>query len=261
MESSSRAAQCAPTALERIAATGLLAHLWPAKNVLIGMCVCRMLNATLPAASRTEIQIGQNGGLPKDWVLQKLEGSLSVCTSSKITARRFVTAAWRGSVCDTLNKFRSRIERLELRHFGLGADQCFVIDGQMTHLHALDLGYNKIPGTMLASIAALANLRVLRLAHNSLGADGAVALSQALLLDRSSKLLTVLDIEGNGVEDSGLSQISLCLAGLSRLKSLVLSNNLIGDLGVWDLVCIYCHLQPLFLFAFVGPHHFTQPPR
>ena len=257
------------TALERVAATGLLAHLWPAEKVLMGMCVCQMLNAALKEAPRIQIKIGRAGvalparrafsvsasvtlcsptarmwagqawagssGMPAERVLKKLEGAISVCTRTEPGAGRPVSDDWRSVVCDVMSKFRSRIERLELRNFGLG-DQCFVIDEEMTNLHELDLGYNKIPGTMLRSIAALENLQVLRLSHNSLGTSSASALSQALLFGRCAKSLTLLDIGGNEVGDSGLSHISLCLAGLSQLKSLLLSHNLIGDRGVCDLV-------------------------
>ena len=145
-----------------------------------------------------------------------------------------------------LRSVRHRIHKLQLENCRLGLDNGMGVSNllyvhkyrgsrcsrqnDMEALTELSLARNLIgtaPGLMSA-LASLPNLRVLNLAHNSLGPAGSKALSEALPKFLS---LTALDLADNKIEDEGMAALCGALPQVLPLCKLSVPTNSITDEG------------------------------
>jgi hypothetical protein len=95
-------------------------------------------------------------------------------------------------------------------------------------LRALDLSWNRIGAAGAAALARMPGVRRLRVYHNDIGVDGAVAIAAA------GGELESLNVCGNALGDAGLA--ALAAGGLANLRELAIGWNDVGEDGVAALV-------------------------
>ena len=99
-------------------------------------------------------------------------------------------------------------------------------------LRACDLG-DFGAKAVATGLAGNTRLRVLRLQHNRIGEEGALALSAALSVKGSG--LAALDLENNMLGNKGAAAMGAALALNTALQSLALDSNKIGSVGAAGL--------------------------
>lgn len=115
--------------------------------------------------------------------------------------------------------------------------------GAFANLQTLHLSRSWIGGTAIKAFlaapsgGALSQLRELNLNFNQIGDSGLQAIAQTASAQGPLADLQVLSVMNNGVKNAGLAAFAKSVAAwsLRSLTTLFLTNNLIGNMGVWAL--------------------------
>ena len=212
----------------------MLAALWPADRVMLGVQVCKTLHAALALAPAVRVDVlsghakailGLDAGAQRERVraisrsLMRFDGhGVHACSRDCSSASSLllsvlesaVASGWRG------------VAHLEVRRCKVGQEPA--TSGDVREIHPLD------QTAMLSSLLASSRcLTALDLYDNMLGPQGARALAAALSASPALPCLRHLELGSNGIGDDGLLALAGAVSQCRQLESLGMGHNAVAD--------------------------------
>ena len=212
----------------------MLAALWPADRVILGVQVCKTLHAALALAPAVRVDVlsghakailGLDAGAQRERVraisrsLMRFDGhGVHACSRDCSSASSLmlsvlesgVASGWRG------------VAHLEARRCKVGQEPA--TSGDVREIHPLD------QTAMLSSLLASSRcLTALDLYDNMLGPQGARALAAALSASPALPCLRHLELGSNGIGDDGLMALAGAVSQCRQLESLGMGHNAVAD--------------------------------
>mmetsp|Transcript_74369 Transcript_74369/g.112047 ORF Transcript_74369/g.112047 Transcript_74369/m.112047 type:complete len:613 (-) Transcript_74369:175-2013(-) len=250
----------------RLAEVGLLESVWPADQVLLGMCVCKWMREELPShVHDVNIHVYSRQNL-------MTKPQLSTCLQpfrNKTCLHRLrgnnVTILWRGNLeplifgmsvamhgvtparmlfvdkfqppCEPNERFGKALTHLDLawNHLGpKGAEKLHRVLKGSKSLRHLNLRSSKLGDAGTKSVAALLSnckeLSSLNLGWNEIGDSGAVSLGLLFAMGHFNQF-EHLDLSGNWLGPYAVGRLAPGIETCSALQHLDLSHNDLGEGG------------------------------
>jgi hypothetical protein len=242
-----------PQMMERLAEVGLLQVIWPARRVVMGMCVCKLLKGELVSCPKVVIHVRPGRDIPADHVLKKVSGTIFVSADiagppakpsdktksiksfmkslladddAEVAHQIVATKTKTGNLPVTrLRTIRHRIHRLDLDGCSLGRDSGV---GISTLLYTYQYRGRAAPQNDMGA------LQELMLARNELAAAPVLFAAIASLPN-----LMLLDLSKNNLGVSGCKALAApaVLGKCQHLHTLDISANEVSDEGLGH-ICV-----------------------